>query len=86
MEKLHVKFFDLLPDYDSGKTTQEKFFKQVSELFEKESSANVEILINDFKKEQLPNAKVPFHYEAEIAAGLEHFIKWLKNKNENVKK
>ena len=35
-EKLYVKFFDLLPDYDKGDTTQENLFKQVDELYQSE--------------------------------------------------
>lgn len=38
----------------------------------------IEKLINDYIKEELKYADVPFHYEAEIAAGFKHFIEWLK--------
>lgn len=36
--------------------------------------------IFQFKKECLPDAEVPFHYEAEIWAGMESFIRWLESK------
>lgn len=37
-------------------------------------------LICQFKEEQLPDAESPFHYEAEIWAGMKSFIDWLENK------
>lgn len=33
-----------------------------------------------FKKECLPDAEAPFHYEAEIWAGMQSFIRWLESK------
>ena len=33
------------------------------------------------KKEQLPDADSPFHYEAEAWVGLKYFLEWLKDKN-----
>ena len=40
----------------------------------------IEKLVKEYEKEELPSANVPFHYEAEAAAGLKYFIKWLKKK------
>ena len=40
----------------------------------------IEDLLNEYKKEELKNCEVPFHYEAEIASGFKHFIEWLKRK------
>lgn len=37
-------------------------------------------LIHKFKKEELPDAESPYHYEAEIWAGMKDFIKWLDKK------
>ncbi|HRH83609.1 MAG TPA: hypothetical protein PK210_05165 [Bacteroidia bacterium] len=34
-----------------------------------------------FKKECLPDAEAPFHYEAEIWAGMQSFIRWLESKS-----
>ena len=34
-----------------------------------------------FKKEELPDAEVPYHYEAEIWAGMKSFIKWIESKS-----
>ena len=34
-------------------------------------------LIDKFKTEQLPNSEKPFHYEAEVWSGMQHFIQWL---------
>jgi len=34
--------------------------------------------IYQFKKEELSDAESPFHYEAEIWAGMKHFIQWLE--------
>lgn len=36
--------------------------------------------IFQFKKECLPDAEAPFHYEAEIWAGMQSFIRWLESK------
>ena len=36
--------------------------------------------IFQFKKECLPDAEAPFHYEAEIWAGIQSFIRWLESK------
>lgn len=36
--------------------------------------------IFQFKKECLPDAETPFHYEAEIWAGMKSFISWLESK------
>ena len=41
----------------------------------------IEKLIYQYKKEQLPDADSPFHYEAEAWAGLKYFLEWLKYKN-----
>lgn len=38
--------------------------------------------IYQFKKEELPDAESPFHYEAEIWAGMKHFIQWLEAKRQ----
>ena len=40
----------------------------------------IENLINEYKKENLPNADSAYHHEAEIAAGLKYLIMWLKSK------
>ena len=43
--------------------------------------AEIERLIEEYKKEELPNSNEPFHHEAEAAAGFKYFIKWLKRKS-----
>lgn len=50
---------------------------EVFHIYENEQNIN---LIELYKKECLPNANEPYHYEAEITAGLNNFIEWLKNK------
>ena len=42
--------------------------------------AHIEELIEQYKKEELPDCEKPFHYEAEAAAGLKYFVEWLKRK------
>lgn len=42
--------------------------------------ADIQKLIEEYKKEQLPHHKEPFHYEAEIASGFKYFLKWIKDK------
>jgi len=49
---------------------------------EKRLSNIIEKLIDEYKKEELLNANVPFHYEAEIATGFKYFIKWLKRREQ----
>lgn len=41
---------------------------------------NIEKLITQYIKEELPDANSPYHHEAEIAAGFEYFIEWVKKK------
>lgn len=50
-------------------------------ISEIEGLEHIEKLLNDFKKEELKNADEPFHYEAEIAAGLTYFTNWLTEKS-----
>ena len=45
-------------------------------------SLHIEKLLNEYKKEQMPDADEPFHHEAEIAAGFRFFIEWLKRKEQ----
>lgn len=61
----------------------ETFAVEFVEHLMKGSSTVEEIknLINQYKKEKLPDADVPFHYESEIASGFKYFIKWLETKN-----
>lgn len=47
---------------------------------EKLSIEEIKNYIFQFKKEELPDAEAPFHYEAEIWSGMKHFIRWLENK------
>ena len=37
-------------------------------------------MIEEFKEKELPNRNVPYHYEAEIEAGLKHFEIFIKGK------
>lgn len=37
-------------------------------------------LANEYKKEELPNSDVPYHYEAEAASGIDSFVNWLKQR------
>jgi len=54
---------------------------EINSSWIKTSIEPMENLINEFKKECLPDANEPFHHEAEIAAGFKHFIEWLKKKS-----
>jgi pyruvate-formate lyase-activating enzyme len=35
--------------------------------------------IHKFKKEELPDAESPYHFEAEIWSGMKSFLKWLES-------
>jgi hypothetical protein len=37
-------------------------------------------MIHEFEEKELPDRNVPYHYEAEIAAGLKHFELFIKGK------
>ena len=50
-------------------------------MITKEKINEIKKLIKEFKKEELPNANTPFHYEAEQAAGFDYFIEWLTKKS-----
>lgn len=56
-----------------------KMIEETNCLQKQESDA-VEWLLNEYKKDQLPDADSPFHHEAEIAAGFKSFIIWLRHK------
>ncbi len=44
-------------------------------------SLHIEKLMEEYKKEQMPDANTPFHHESEIASVFNHFILWVKRKN-----
>jgi len=35
--------------------------------------------IHKFKKEELPDAESPYHFEAEIWSGMKSFLRWLES-------
>lgn len=39
-------------------------------------------MIEEYKDKELPNCNKPYHYEAEIASGLESLINYIKNKQD----
>jgi predicted nucleotide-binding protein (sugar kinase/HSP70/actin superfamily) len=39
-------------------------------------------MIKEYKDKELPNCNKPYHYEAEIASGLESLINYIKNKQD----
>ncbi len=43
-------------------------------------------MIHEFEEKELPNRNQPYHYEAEIAAGLKHFELFIKGKQLKDKK
>ena len=40
----------------------------------------IQELVYQFKKEELPDAESPYHFEAEIWAGMKSFLMWLEIK------
>lgn len=58
--------------------------KENGEIFKIEGIQHLEKLLNEYKKEELPNAESPYHHEAEIASGLKYLILWVKNKNYHI--
>lgn len=61
--------------------------KQVQKKALRKTDVNGSLPVEDikkaifqFKKECLPDAEAPFHYEAEIWAGMKRFISWLESK------
>lgn len=63
--------------------------EELCKRFEKKSNSsninNVKDFILQFKKENLPDAETPFHYEAEIWSGMKQFIQFLEEKEKNNK-
>jgi hypothetical protein len=48
------------------------------------SSFNVEEVekaIKQYKKEQLPDAETPYHFDAEIWSGMKSFLRWIESKS-----
>jgi hypothetical protein len=50
------------------------------------SIEEIKKLLHQFKKEELPNAEEPYHYEEETWQGMKHFIEWLERKESINKK
>jgi len=40
----------------------------------------IERRVTEFKEQELPDRNIPFHFEAEISAGIDSFLLWLKSK------
>ncbi len=40
----------------------------------------VEKAIKQYKKEQLPDAETPYHFESEIWSGMKSFLRWIESK------
>lgn len=66
-----------------------KYYDEAAEMYARECVANsskaispegIKNLFEEYKKEHLPDADEPFHYEAEIASGFKHFLLWLEQK------
>lgn len=83
-----LKEIDTLVEFSIGDVmTEEKateIYGLTNELMcmVKKSPLNIielKSLLHKFKKEELPDAEIPFHYEAEIWAGMEHLVVWLEN-------
>ena len=41
---------------------------------------DIQVLIEEYREQELPNRNQPYHYAAEIAAGLNGLIEFIKNK------
>jgi hypothetical protein len=69
-DNLHNPFFTAAPmGYIKGYTKCQE--DQVNDFLS---------MIEEYKEKELPNCNVPYHYEAEIAAGLNGLINFIKNK------
>ena len=42
--------------------------------------AEIKKVIKQYKKEQLPDAETPYHFEAEIWSGMRNFLMWIESK------
>lgn len=45
-------------------------------------SHNIEKLLKEYIKKELPNGNEPYHHETEVVAGIKYFIEWLKPKEQ----
>ncbi len=73
-------------DWESFKMENEYSFKNLLKSMDDYTNQveyyKFEDLINQYVKEEMPDANTPFHHEAESAAGFKFFLQWLKNKTE----
>ena len=49
-------------------------------MLDKDFIEKLKLMVNEYREDKLPNAKVPFHHEAEISDGLEDFVEYLTEK------
>lgn len=49
---------------------------------QEDNADNFLSLIEEYREKELPNKDVPYHYEAEISAGLNFLIEFIKNKQD----
>ena len=43
---------------------------------------DIQVLIEEYREQELPNRNQPYHYEAEIDSGLNFLIEFIKNKQD----
>lgn len=56
--------------------TKDEMLSDLNQLINDE----IERRIGEFKEQELPDRNIPYHFEAEISAGLDAFLNWLKSK------
>jgi hypothetical protein len=63
-------------------TTYTVAYKKGYTQCQKDNADNFLSLIEEYKEKELPNRNTPYHYEAEIASGLNGLINYIKNKQD----
>jgi hypothetical protein len=80
--RFYLKNIKFIPDDVKleGVKSFDAWYAEKKSIIE-EKNPSTEDLINEFIKEELPDANSAYHHEAEIAAGFRLFIKWMTKKN-----
>lgn len=77
--------FGMMPDAkvcpeETDKESEDKLKDNIEHLNIQELAK----LVTLYRKEELPDAEVPFHYHAEIWSGMKEFILWMESKEKIV--
>lgn len=82
IEQLAEKEYPIVEDIYRELYSENKAYIKGYTQCQKDMADNFLSLIEEYREKELPNRNKPFHYEAEISAGLNSLINYIKNKQD----